>query len=152
MMWKSCLLTPDALTWATHCRHCDVLCVFSMLTVEVVTPTPQAPRQLRVFVCGIEAERGWKARSHRVAKLVRQIPVTSATFAPLCFSDRALRTAAFSVICLLPICITLYLFFSLASGHWCVFLSSFFPFWPFCSTFKIFMTCIKFRSFLRQCR
>lgn len=53
--------------------------------------------------------RGVERRGHSesLTKLIRQIPVTSETFAPLRSSARALWTAAISVICLLPICIPL---------------------------------------------
>lgn len=51
------------------CRHCDVLCVFSMFcrSLPLRLPPRALPQLQRVFVCGIEAERGWKARSHWVA-------------------------------------------------------------------------------------
>lgn len=116
-MWKGCLLTPHAMaeTWGTRCRHCDVLCVFSMLPVQTKTRPPcgyhpnhrhSYSECLFVALRLRRVER--RGHTESLTKLIRQIPVTSKTFAPLRSSARALWTAAaISVICLLPICIPL---------------------------------------------
>lgn len=129
-----------------------MLCVFSMLPVQTKTRPPCGyhPNHRHSYSeCLFVALRlrGVERRGHTesLTKLIRQIPVTSKTFAPLRSSARALWTAAaISVICLLPICIPLTTSTSFSPLLQALFL--FFFFWPFCSTLEIFMPCIFFLS------